>query len=77
MVFTECLGWSPERCWCSNRGYIDFQWWLKLSQQKVVFVTRLKDNADYGVIEQRPVSADSNIVRDEVILLTAIQEQGP
>jgi hypothetical protein len=60
-----------------DRGYTDFQWWLKLSQQKVFFVTRLKDDADYGVIEQRPVSAESNIVRDEVILLTAIQEQGP
>ena len=60
-----------------DRGYTDFQWWLKLSQQKVFFVTRLKDNAEYGVVEQRPVVANSNILRDEVILLTAIQEQGP
>jgi hypothetical protein len=60
-----------------DRGYTDFQWWLKLSQQKVFFVTRLKDNADYGVIEQRPVAPEGDIVSDEVILLTAIQEQGP
>ena len=65
------------RTFVFDRGYTDFQWWLKLSQQKVFFVTRLKDNADYGVIERRPVSPDSNIVRDELILLTAIQEQGP
>jgi hypothetical protein len=60
-----------------DRGYTDFQWWLKLSQQKVFFVTRLKDNADYGVMEQRLVAPEGNIVRDEVILLTALQEQGP
>ena len=45
-----------------DRGYTDFQWWLKLSQQKVFFVTRLKDNAEYGVVEQRPVVANSNIL---------------
>jgi hypothetical protein len=39
-------------------------------------VTRLKDNAEYGVVEQRPVAPNGNILRDEVILLTAIQEQG-
>ena len=60
-----------------DRGYTDFQWWLKLSEQKVFFVTRLKDNAEYGVMEQRPVAERSNILRDEVILLTALQEQGP
>jgi len=60
-----------------DRGYADFQWWLRLSQQKVFFVTRLKDDAEYGVMEQRPVSAGGNILRDEVILLSALQEQGP
>ena len=58
-----------------DRGYADFQWWLKLSQQKVFFVTRLKDNAEYGVVEQRLVAPDGDIQRDEMILLTAIQEQ--
>jgi len=60
-----------------DRGYTDFQWWLKLSQQKVFFVTRLKDDAEYGIVQQNPVAPDGGIRRDEVILLTAIQEQGP
>ena len=41
------------------------------------FVTRLKDNAEYGIVRQNPVTPGGDIRRDEVILLTAIQEQGP
>jgi hypothetical protein len=50
-----------------DRGYADYNWWLGLTQQKVHFVTRLKDSAEYSIIEARPVPA--GILRDEVILL--------
>lgn len=59
-----------------DKAYQDYSWWLKLSRAKVHFVTRLKDSADYGVVEQRPVPEGSNIIRDEVILLTSQQEIG-
>lgn len=60
-----------------DRGYADAQWFLELSQRKVLFVTRLKDNTEYGIVEERLVPADSEVVRDEVILLSKIQEAGP
>ena len=60
-----------------DRGYQDFHWWLELTRSKVLFVTRLKDNADYGVVEERPVPEDSEVIRDEVILLAKTQETGP
>lgn len=60
-----------------DRGYSDYGWWLSLTRQKVTFVTRLKDDADYVVVESREVPKDSNIVLDEVILLRAQQEAGP
>lgn len=60
-----------------DRGYSDYGWWLSLTQRKVTFVTRLKDDAEYGVVEAREVPKGSNIVRDEVILLCAQQEAGP
>lgn len=60
-----------------DRGYTDVDWWLDLSRQKIFFVTRLKDNIDYGVVEQRAVRPGPEIIRDEVVLLTKIQEQGP
>jgi len=38
----------------------------------VWFVTRLKDNADYEVVEQRPVPDKGNVVKDEVIFLVKL-----
>jgi hypothetical protein len=60
-----------------DRGYADYDWWLSLTRLKVHFVTRLKDSAEYGVIEQRKVPEGGNIIRDEVIVLCSQQEIGP
>ena len=32
-----------------DRGYTDYEWFAKLTQRTVHFVTRLKENADCGV----------------------------
>lgn len=60
-----------------DRGYADYGWWLQLTRQGVHFVTRLKDSAEYCVVEQRPVRENSNILRDEVIVLTSQRDIGP
>lgn len=60
-----------------DRGYTDYRWWLRLSEQKVFFVTRLQDQAAYGIVEPRTVPKGGSVIRDEVILLEALQEQGP
>ncbi|HEY6306451.1 MAG TPA: IS4 family transposase [Candidatus Angelobacter sp.] len=60
-----------------DRGYSDYRWWLDLTRGGVSFVTRLKDGASYGVIETRAVPEGSNILRDEVIVLTSQQDLGP
>lgn len=76
-------GWSfePGTMLVFDKGYTDYQWFLELSQQKVYFVTRMKDNASYGVVVPecgpRPVDASKGIQRDEDVVLTGIQEQGP
>jgi transposase len=57
-----------------DRGYTDLDGWLDLSRRKVSFVTRLKDNIRYGVVQRRPVRPGSEILRDEVVLLERIQE---
>jgi hypothetical protein len=59
-----------------DRGYADYDWWLALTRTKVHFVTRLKDSAEYGVIEARPVPEGGNIIRDEVIVLCSQQDIG-
>ena len=58
-------------------GYGDCSWWLELTRGGVGFVTRLKDTASYGIVESRPVPEGSNVLLDEVILLTSQQEIGP
>lgn len=60
-----------------DRGYQDYDWWLDLSRHKVWFVTRLKDVASYGIVEQREADRRKSILRDEVILLSRTQEAGP
>jgi len=71
------MTFAPGTMLVFDRGYADYHWWLTLTRQKVHFVTRLKDSAEYGVVEQRPVKEGSPIVRDEVIVLTSQQDIGP
>jgi hypothetical protein len=52
-----------------DRGYTDYKWFAELTAQGVYFVTRMKDNADYEVIEQRPVPEKGSVLKDEVIFL--------
>jgi hypothetical protein len=50
-----------------DRGYVDYEWFADLSQQGVFFVTRMKDNADYVVIEDRELPRRKGLLRDQVI----------
>jgi hypothetical protein len=72
------LTFEPGTMLVFDRGYADYNWWLKLSRGKVNFVTRLKDCAAYTIIEVRPVDPLAGpIIRDEVILLDEQREIGP
>jgi hypothetical protein len=71
------LHFEPGTVLVIDRGYQDFGWWLELSRRRVFFVTRLKDNAEYGVVGQRSTDRDQGILLDEVVLLTKLQAAGP
>lgn len=77
MTVAKTMSFAPGTMLTFDRGYTDYGWWLSLTRAKVHFVTRLKDSAEYGVVESRPVPENSNIVRDEMILLVTQQEIGP
>ena len=51
-----------------DRGYADYAWFRQLTEEGVHFVTRLKDNAAYIVIERRP-AAGPGVRADEIIVL--------
>lgn len=63
------MSFAPGTMLVFDRGYADYDWWLRLTEQKVQFVTRLKENADYEVVEKRPVPDKGNVRKDEVIFL--------
>ena len=55
-----------------DRGFVDFGWFGQLNQNGVVFVTRMKKDTRYEVVEHRPM-VGKGIVSDDVIRLTSAQ----
>src|ERR1019366_2895108 len=53
-----------------------YAWFSALDADGVYFVTRMKDNADYGVVERRPVPERGPVQRDEIIFLYKLARDG-
>lgn len=52
-----------------DRGYVDFERFASHCRQGIYFVTRLKKNADYRVVERRSVQGYANISSDQIITM--------
>jgi len=50
-----------------DRGYTDFEWYRSLYDRGTYFVTRLKSNASYRVVERRDTERLPYILSDQVI----------
>lgn len=61
------MQFAPGAILVFDRGYTDYEWFMSLTEQGVYFVTRLKENADYGVVEKREVPQRRGVLRDEVV----------
>ncbi|MBI2680408.1 MAG: hypothetical protein HYX25_05300, partial [Candidatus Solibacter usitatus] len=46
---------------------VDYDWWERLTQQGVFFVTRFKADLRHEVVEERVVPQNRNIVADQVV----------
>ena len=55
-----------------DRAYNSYRIFGQWTEQGIFFVTRLKSDAKYEVVEQRPVPKGRNILSDEVIRLTGV-----
>jgi hypothetical protein len=64
--------WSfaPGAILVFDRGYTDYAWFEQLTPDGVFFVTRLKSNADYIVVEDRPLPQRQGLLRDQIIRMT-------
>jgi hypothetical protein len=52
-----------------DRGHIDYKLFSRWTKEEIHFVTRLKENADFMVLEHRPVPKGSNVTKDQIICL--------
>lgn len=55
---------EPGAIYVFDLGYYDYGWWATLHQAGCVFVTRLKTNTPFMVMEDRPVAPGSSILSD-------------
>ena len=58
-----------------DRGYIDYWIFFLWTEKKVWFVTHMKDNAAFRVVEKREIPKNRNIIADEVIELTGVKAE--
>ena len=70
------LHYEPGTLLVMDRGYTDYSWFAHLTQQAVYFVTRMKDNADYLVLDDRELPRRKGVVRDQVICFFQQARQG-
>jgi hypothetical protein len=59
-----------------DRGYTDYNWFRRLTEEGVHFVTRLKENATYLVVERRAVRG-TGVRADEIIALEKQAQADP
>jgi Transposase DDE domain/Domain of unknown function (DUF4372) len=72
---TSAFPLNPGSIVAMDRGYNDYALFGSWTDQKIYFVTRLKDNAAYEVLEEGPVPANRNIQSDQLIRFTGEKAQ--
>ena len=53
-----------------DRGFVDFSWFHQLTESGVQFMTRIKKDTAYEVVESHPIVPGKGLVSDERIRLT-------
>ena len=54
-----------------DKGYFSYPWFRLLGEKGIFFVTRLKHNAVYKLLERRPVNRKTGITSDHIIEVTS------
>jgi IS4 transposase len=66
---------APGSLVAMDRGYNDYHLFAYWTSNGIFFVTRLKDNADYMIVEERAIPKHRNIVSDQLIRFTGFYSQ--
>lgn len=66
---------APGTIIVDDRGYTDYELWGRWTAQGVYFVSRIKQNAVFEVVGERPAPQKRHILRDEAIELRGLKAQ--
>lgn len=69
------MHFAPDTIVVDDRGYSDFRLFAKWTDANVYFVTRMKDNTLFEVVEEHEVPKHRNILKDQTIRLTGTGAQ--
>ena len=58
-----------------DRGYNDYKLFDFWSESGIFFVTRMKDNADFTVVEEKTIPITGNVLSDQLIRFTGFYAQ--
>jgi hypothetical protein len=69
------MHFAPDTIVVDDRGYNDFRLFAKWTDASVYFVTRMKDNTLFEVVEEHEVPKHRNILKGQTIRLTGTGAQ--
>jgi hypothetical protein len=77
-ILLSKLELDPNTIYVFDKGYNDYKAFLRFTEGKTGFVTRLKDNADYEAIQEIdiPENIHHGVIKDEIIQVTVKKEDG-
>lgn len=75
VTIAKALTLNPGSIIAIDRAYNDFALFGRWTDRNVYFVTRMKENTLYKVVEERPVPINRNILSDHIIQLTGIKAE--
>src|SRR5881628_3581027 len=76
ITVARTMKFAPGTVLAIDRGYNEYDWFGELTDDGVFFVTRMKDNAVYGVVEERKVPEKGNVLSDKVIFFYRTAAEG-
>ena len=69
------IAFAPGTIVVDDRGYNDYRLFSEWTDSGVFFVTRMKDNAQYEIVEEREPPQNRNILKDQTIRLVGLGAQ--
>jgi hypothetical protein len=69
------LRFAPGTIMAMDKGYVDYRWWKQITEDGAYFVSRLKEDLHYEVLEERKLPQNSPVLRDCWIRIAATPQR--